>query len=677
MAHEDLEWDAAIARLSIPNRSPLSRRTFLAAAGAGAALSTLPAWATRWADAATPIGAHDGVLVVLYLGGGNDGVNTVVPIANSAYPTLRGGLALSPTAVLPLGSGGAGLALHPSLTNLKSFWDQGKVAIVNGVGYPSMTLSHFDGQAIWAAGNNNRSNISTGWMGRYIDRLPGAADAFHAVSISSSIPLVVRGNSRMGSAFPTSLSGAFGASTNASEQRLYSAVRGFGAAAQNSTWGDAFARSGAEAIDVSVAISPSYTGLPGGSSQSLSLCANLINANLGIRTMTASLGGYDTHSAQLTDHANRLTEVNNAVKAFFDRVMPGMRNRVVLMIYSEFGRRPEVNGSVGTDHGTAAPVIIIGDNVRGGLYGNYPSLTTLDRNKNLVADTDFRSIYATLLDGWLGSDSRAVIGGAFPAVPFLAAAPGDVPPPPPVVSDGYWIATSTGKVSAFGTATAYGDAPAGSTISTMATRPQGDGYWLCAPNGKVLAFGAAKHLGDMSATALAKPIVTMAASSTGNGYWLVAADGGVFSYGDAPFFGSMGGKFLAKPVVAMAPTPSGQGYWFAASDGGMFAFGDAQFYGSMGGKFLAKPVVAMASTPTGKGYWLVAADGGVFAFGDAQFYGSTGNIALAQPVAAITATRSGKGYWFVARDGGLFAFGNAVYKGSLAGTGATAVAMGA
>ena len=408
------------------------------------------------------------------------------------------------------------------------------------------------------------------------------------------------------------------------------------------------------------------------------MCAQLINANLGVRVLNTSLGGFDNHSNQAPDQAARLTDVNNSIKAFWDRIAPQFRSRVTLMIYSEFGRRPAVNVSNGTDHGTAAPVIVMGDNIRGGLYGSYPSLaaTGLDRNGNLKYNTDFRAIYGTILDGWLGADHRAVLGATYENLGFFSAAPGTTFASQAPGSGGYWMVTNQGKVSAFGGTAVYGDAPAGSDISTMATRPQHDGYWLCGPTGKILNFGGAAHYGDMSATPLVGGIVAMATTASGLGYWLVGRDGGVFAFGDAPFFGSTGNLKLFRPVVAMAPTPSGKGYWFAASDGGLFAFGDAGFFGSMGGQFLNKPISAMASSPTGQGYWLVAEDGGVFAFGDAPFYGSTGNLTLSAPVISLVPTATAKGYWFVARDGGLFAFGDAIFQGGLAGTGATVVAMG-
>ena len=143
------------------------------------------------------------------------------------------------------------------------------------------------------------------------------------------------------------------------------------------------------------------------------LCARLINANLGIRVLSTNLGGFDTHSDQATTHADLMTDLNASVGAFFDTLSTTFRSRVTLMTFSEFGRRPEDNDTSGTDHGTAAPHIVIGDQVNGGLYGAQPSLTNLDANGNLVNAVDFRQLYATILDQWLKADSREVLGYNF------------------------------------------------------------------------------------------------------------------------------------------------------------------------------------------------------------------------------------------------------------------------
>jgi hypothetical protein len=168
--------------------------------------------------------------------------------------------------------------------------------------------------------------------------------------------------------------------------------------------------------------------------------------------------------------------------------------------------------------------------------------------------------------------------------------------------------------------------PCGSTltdclVTAIATGADVGGYAMATTFGRVLAFGDFTLRGDLAGDVLDRPIVGMAATPTGAGYWLVASDGGIFAFGDAPFHGSMGGLPLNRPIVGMAATPTGAGYWLVASDGGIFAFGDAPYDGSMGGQLLQRPVVGMAALPTGAGYWLVASDGGIFAF-DAPYLGS-------------------------------------------------------
>ncbi|MEO1065177.1 MAG: YncE family protein [Actinomycetota bacterium] len=212
-------------------------------------------------------------------------------------------------------------------------------------------------------------------------------------------------------------------------------------------------------------------------------------------------------------------------------------------------------------------------------------------------------------------------------------------------------------VTALGAAPALGapdaaelDAP----IVAMAANPVGAGYWLATRSGAVHAFGDT-GLGSTDGGYAAEPIVGIAPTSTGAGYWLVAIDGGVFAFGDAEFHGSMGGLPLNGPIVGMAATATGDGYWLVAADGGIFSFGDAAFAGSTGSLTLNAPIVGMAADPDGEGYWLVAADGGIFAF-EATFSGSTGSLALVAPVTGMAADPDGEGYLLVAADGGVFAF---------------------
>ncbi len=240
-------------------------------------------------------------------------------------------------------------------------------------------------------------------------------------------------------------------------------------------------------------------------------------------------------------------------------------------------------------------------------------------------------------------------------------------PPTQPTGAGYWLATSTGGIYAFGSASYYGSqvgAPLDAPIVGMEATPGGSGYRMVSSDGGVFTFGDAGFYGSTGGLTLNRPIVGMASTPDGHGYWLVAADGGIFAFGDAGFCGSTGGLTLNRPIVGMASTPDGHGYWLVAADGGIFAFGDAGFYGSTGGLTLNRPIVGMASTPDGHGYWLVAADGGIFAFGDAGFYGSSGGLTLNRPIVAMASTPDGHGYWLVAADGGIFAFGDAGFYGS-------------
>ena len=256
----------------------------------------------------------------------------------------------------------------------------------------------------------------------------------------------------------------------------------------------------------------------------------------------------------------------------------------------------------------------------------------------------------------------------------------------PAHGTGGWVVSSSGTVYPLGISPSYGSAAGAAGVVGIAASNDAGGYWMATSAGQVSKFGSASlprpgapaSLPDLHVTP-AKPIVAFTAtpnppasgpnssSTTGQGYWLVASDGGVFNFGDANFYGSTGNLKLAAPIVGIAPSPDGFGYWLVAADGGVFTFGDVAFHGSMGGKHLNKPIVAIVSSPSGNGYWLVAADGGTFNFGDAPFIGSLGNLKLVSPVVGAHGTLFAPGLWLVAGDGGTFTFGAATFFGSAAG----------
>jgi Fibronectin type III domain/IPT/TIG domain len=196
-----------------------------------------------------------------------------------------------------------------------------------------------------------------------------------------------------------------------------------------------------------------------------------------------------------------------------------------------------------------------------------------------------------------------------------------------------------------------------STGGMLAVTPGSQGYWLVSPTGVVTAHGDAVNYGSLSGVPLNAPVVGITATPDGKGYWLVASDGGVFAFGDANFYGSTGNLRLNQPIVGLTATPDGQGYWLVAADGGVFTFGDAVYHGSTGDLQLNKPIIGMAATPDGQGYWLVASDGGVFTFGDAAYYGSTSGQTADQPTVGLLTNAGGQGYTLVGASGTATSFG--------------------
>lgn len=439
MLHSDISTADALAHLHTaePNdAASLDRRRFLRllglGLGAGVAgsmvgsplLDQLMPGHDPAAWAAGPIGAHDGILVLIGMYGGNDGLNSVVPITDSAYYHQRGSLAIANTAALPID---ATTGLHPNLTEFKRQWNLGQLAIVEGIGYANPDLSHFNSIAYWMSGRPNTAS-STGWIGRWLDgHLAGARDLFAAAHIGDSVPLTMVGAVSRGTSVPASAP-TFGADATPADLHRSRAIRAMKTTNQG-TWHNLVSSALVDALDVGKTLAPVIpaTGMAAGPlSSQLEVAARMINANLGFRVLSTSLNDFDHHADHRTEHAARMTELNDGVRRFFEVLNPAWAHRVTVATFSEFGRTSWANESLGTDHGTAAPQFVIGPNVQGGRYGQRPTIAGLARWERMAHHVDYRSYYASLLDGWMGGGSTDVLGGTFANLGLFRSGPGQI-----------------------------------------------------------------------------------------------------------------------------------------------------------------------------------------------------------------------------------------------------------
>jgi len=407
-----------------------SRRKFLAltsgvAIGAVAPILSLQDVAQAAID--RPLPANTPILVALTLYGGNDGLNTLIPYSDSLYFSSRPGISYPAETLLTLDSS---LALNPSMIGIKALWDEKKVAIIRGVGYPKPDRSHFSSMAKWQTGNP-LSHVSTGWLGRWIDTQP--TDPMLAISLGSVLPPLLAGAKKSGSALP------LGGLIIPSGQLALDCARLSTPASSDSKLMALAASTMKNLFNISDSITPvlkknapgSAVELPtvnGGNaggdsnlSQQLDVVAKLIDAGAPTRVWSVSLGGFDTHANEANAQAALLGSVSNSISRFVNQLKSTSRSKdVVIMIYSEFGRRVVGNASQGTDHGTSGPVFVIGDRIAGGFYGDQPSLSKLI-DGDLAVTTDFRSIYATILEKVLKAPPEKILNGWKTKIPFYKA----------------------------------------------------------------------------------------------------------------------------------------------------------------------------------------------------------------------------------------------------------------
>jgi len=389
-----------------------------------------PRFLTRTAWATPPTGkpgAKDTILVVVQLTGGNDGLNTVVPFADEGYGKLRKELKLPTEQLKKINDQ---LGLHPSLDGLAGLLQDNALCIVQGVGYPNPDESHFRSMDIWQ-GASQEKTISEGWLGKALVKLTNAP-AFHCAADNEESPLAFDGApakvpslTRLED-FQLKTLASSGPDKSAQRRVIEEAAKLGGGKKPGlldfvqQTAVNTYASS-KRLQELAKNYEPKTPYPATGLANRLKLAAQLIEADLGARVYYVTIDGFDTHANQLQTHANLLREVSDAMTAFFkDLSGRGQRDRVLMMTFSEFGRRARENGSKGTDHGSAAPMFLVGGKVKSGVVGEHPSLTDIPMNK-LKHHTDFRQVYAAVLEQWLGVPAKDVLGGDYKAVQVFKA----------------------------------------------------------------------------------------------------------------------------------------------------------------------------------------------------------------------------------------------------------------
>ena len=417
----------------------MTRRDFVRG---GVAAFTVGFAAPRFlSDLAMAQGQSRRNLVVLYLSGGNDALSTLIPYTDPQYYARRPTLASPAGNVLQIGSDASGrpLGLHPRLTGLRTIFNAGRLAIVQRTGYPNSSRSHFEGTDIWSTGDPS-SPQGTGWLGRYLDRLPSPVDPLTGWSTVREIPRTLLSRTVGVPAIPNAQTYAF-ASPNAGADATFARQSALRIASHlpvdqphlsfvNASSQAAFAT--LDRVGRVAAYVPTVTYPNNGLALALRTVVGAMANQIGTRVFWVQTGGFDTHAGQGTNaangtYANLMGTVDGALSAFYgDLSNQGLLGDTLVLQFSEFSRRIDENGSQGTDHGAAGIMLAMGGGVRGGLYGSAPDLraaadnpTLENASRDVRFETDFRSVYATVIERWLGGDAAAILGGNFRGGPAI------------------------------------------------------------------------------------------------------------------------------------------------------------------------------------------------------------------------------------------------------------------
>ncbi len=400
---------------------------------------TIPAALARASAEVYPGGASSSsatgnILVVLQMFGGNDGLNTVIPYTDPLYYQNRPTIGIAKSDVLQISDK---VGFHPAMTGMKSLYEKGHLAVVQGVGYPNPNLSHFRSTEIWETADSVSEIVGEGWLGRYFD------DDGHlrenplvGINFGAKVPhtLYTDYGSVVSMENPTAYQmQAINPQQRTPELDAFTALYSQGTLAND--YSDLVRKIGSDAYTTSNRIqaalkneiqNQSARKMGNGNAklsqltQNLKYVAELISADLGTKVFYISTGGFDTHAGQPPTQARLLADLSESLEQFYSELeRRGLQNKVTLVTFSEFGRRVQENASSGTDHGTASSLFVMGGAVKGGLYGQYPSLEDLDMG-NLKFNTDFRDVYSTLLEKWLGVPSQKILEGTFSPLPLLS-----------------------------------------------------------------------------------------------------------------------------------------------------------------------------------------------------------------------------------------------------------------
>lgn len=407
----------------------LSRRDVMKGGGMIAVGLVAPRWLSsiakadvfRQAKGAGPTG--DTVLVVCQWSGGNDGLNTVVPYSSKAYYKLRPLIGIPENKVIKLTND---MGLHPSLTGLSELYQQGKVAIIQNVGYPQPNRSHFKSMEIWQSASPE-STLKYGWIGRHFDDQLShhPLNPVVALGLSTEQPLALAGKDASIPCF-ASLADLRNMIGDPDTERMLREIQGPDAMTGSAT--RAVQNASKSALDAVTILQKQLAGYKSQSTYAndqfgngFKQIAQLIATSPATRVVYFQVGGFDTHARQAETHQRLLLQFGNAVNTFqkeLDAI--GKADKVVTLTFSEFGRRAQENASLGTDHGAAAPMFLIGNSVKGGLHGPIPDLDNLQQG-DVGHTQDFREVYAATLSQWMGGDPHAVLGQEFAPVDVFKA----------------------------------------------------------------------------------------------------------------------------------------------------------------------------------------------------------------------------------------------------------------